>query len=327
MEQPLPSELARRWANLPDLTYRGNGEWSAACPTCGGGGQRHDKSDRFRMFASDSHHNARGWCRQCGYFAWADDDQRRPTHEEIEAATRERLRLVEAENQRIKAKLQRIADADFWRRWHDDMGEERRDLWRREGIPDYFIDYYALGYAADYTCYYDGREWHTAAMTIPHYGPGWKLTNIQYRLLNPPEPGDKYRQTAGLPAALFLTEPDTPLAGAVLLTEGAKKAIVTYANLGERPGGTKMAMASIPSKTPSHTLLDRLADAEPVFLCLDPDAYSSTKGVPAANRIAVALGRGRVRIVRLPVKADDFFTRYNGTQRDFMNHIRQAIRA
>src|SRR5688572_33512064 len=99
--QPLPIDLARRWGNLPDMTYRGGNEWSSVCPQCGGGGRRHDKSDRFRLFAGEAGKNGRVWCRQCGYFAWADDDQKPPSREEMEAANRERARLMQAERARV----------------------------------------------------------------------------------------------------------------------------------------------------------------------------------------------------------------------------------
>lgn len=326
--QPLPNELARQWANLPDLSYRGGGEWSSACPRCGGSGRRHDKSDRFRLFEAGDGKGARAWCRQCQFFAWADQDEQRPSQEAIEAATKERLRLLEIEHRRIKDKLQRIADSDFWRRWHDTMSDGQRDLWHKEGIIDWAIEEYKLGFCADHTTYHDGLEWHTPTLTIPHWGKGWELVNIQHRLLNPPEPGDKYRQTAGLPAAMFLTEPDRDIAGPVLIVEGAKKAIVTLMHV----GGKDLMVVGLPGKSPSGEMLDQLQQCEPVYLALDPDAYVPTRAKdgrvvePAVKRLGSKLD-GRARFVRLPAKPDDLFKSGVLTASKFGRYLAQATKA
>ena len=210
------------------------------------------------------------------------------------------------------------------------MEPAHRELWIKQGIIEYFIDYYSLGYCANHSTYYNGQEWHSPSMTIPHYGPGWNLTNIQHRLLNPPEPGDKYRQMAGVPSAMFLTEPDEPLTGGVLVVEGAKKAIVTYTNIDP---DLKLNVVAIPSKTPSADMLALLVDADPVYLALDPDAYwpVNTKDgkqlAPAVNRVASKLDRSRVIIVKLPCKPDDLFTQYGGKKEDLTPFIKQGVKA
>lgn len=319
----LPSDLARRWGHLPDLANRGRKEWSAACPQCGGADRaRHDRSDRFRMFAADNGHGARGWCRQCHYFAFADDDQEQPSAEAIRIATAERLALTEKENKRIRDKIHRIADSNFWQAWHTDMAPEHRELWIQQGINEWAIETYQLGYCPDHKTMHNGQEWHSPTMTIPHFAPGWKWVNLQHRLLNPPEPGDKYRQMAGLPSAMFLTEPDEAPSGPTIVVEGAKKAIVCYLNLAPKYG-----VVAVPSKTPSQDILDQLKDADPIYLMLDPDAYiTDGKTVPAINRILKRL-HGRARIVQLPVKPDDFFTMYRGDSRDMTLFIKQAVAA
>jgi hypothetical protein len=57
---------------------------------------------------------------------------------------------------------------------------------------------------------------------------------------------------------------------------------------------------------------------------LDPDAYVSTSGLPAVNRIARKLGKERVKVVKLPVKPDDFFVIHGGRQADMVNFIKWA---
>lgn len=320
--QPLPPDLQRRWGHLADIRYHGGGEWSSACPTCGGAtGSRRDPSDRFRMWEADPQKGlgARAWCRQgCngGKIIFADDDldyEYDPAV--VMATTAERLRLSELENQRIREKLQRIGDADFWMRWHNDMEPSHIDLWKQQGIVDYFINYYKLGYCADHTTYYNGIEYHSPTMTIPHYGPNWKLTNIQHRLLNPPVAGDKYRQMAGVPSAMFLTEPDQPLSGQVLVVEGAKKAIVIYTHLGNDAG----QIVAVPSKTPSAEMLELFVNCDPVYLALDPDAYKGH-----VQRIAERLGPERVRFVHFPAKPDDLLVEYGLEGRDLIKYIKRA---
>jgi hypothetical protein len=278
------------------------------------------------MFAGEPGRNARGFCRQCRYFSWVDEDlpNERPSQEQIAIATAERLRLLEIEHQRVKEKLQRVASADFWKRWHEDMEPIQRGMWYQQGINDWAIETYQLGYCGDYTFFYDGTEYHSPTMTIPHFGHSWELVNIQHRLLLPPEPGDKYRQMADVPAAMFLTEPDNELSGSILVVEGAKKAIVTHLNFGH-----ELTTVGIPSKTPSLDMLEKLDRCEPVYLALDPDAYfpTTTKDgriiPPAVSRIAAKLD-GRAMIVKLPVKPDDFFFVHGGKPDDMRAYIRQA---
>lgn len=320
MRQPLHPDLAR-WGNLPDLEYRGNHEWSSSCPQCGGEKGGSDKSDRFRMFAPSGGKNARGWCRRCGYFSWADDGAKIDPAKiaEAEIIRREYMLL---EHDRITQKIKELERAAFWRGYHEAMTEQQRQLWRDVGIDNYLIDYYKLGYTSDKPYLFAGDEYHSPAMTIPHYGPSWHLTNVQYRLMTPEPGAGKYRMTAGIPAAMFITEPDEPIKGPCLLMEGAKKAIVTYQSIGNQ----RMAIVAVPSSSPQVEMLEQLKDCDPVYVCLDPDAYTpAAKGMkPAVNRLARHLGKERVRIVNLPVKADDLFVLHDGTAQDFQQFIRHA---
>ena len=305
-EQPLHPDLAARWGNLSFIQYHGNGEWSAVCPRCSDSGHvGHDAPDRFRMFGPSPGKNSRGWCRACGFFSWADqgEDYSRPSPEAIAAAQAEREQLAAAELEKTKAKLRAIEASDFWRAYHDMMTERERQLWRDRGLCNYFIDYYALGYRTDYTV--ADVNWTGPALTIPHYGDEWKLTNVQYRLQEPPPGVGKYRQTAGLPAAMFRTEPEQPLTGAVLVVEGAIKSAVLYQHLGGNPLGFPLTIVGIPSKAPSASMLQELKDAETVYIGLDPDAYDG-----GAQRVGQKLGRDRVRYVHFPAKPDDLIVQY-----------------
>lgn len=324
--RPLHPDLQRRWGHLRFTQAQGRNEWSAECPECGDAGHiGNDKPDRFRMWGPEPGKGPRGWCRSCGYFSWADEgmeDRSSPSPEAIAAAKAERERLAAHERERMRSKIEAIRESAYWKGWHDAMGEQERGVWHGRGICDYLIDYYSLGYRTDYTCYYSGEEWRTPALTIPHYEAGWKLANIQYRLQEVPPDGGKYRQTAGLPAAMFRTEPEDDLAGAVLVVEGAIKSIVLYQHLGRRFLGYNIHIVGIPSKTPSADMLAELEDAEPIYLALDPDAYEPGG---AAERVGRKLG-DRTRFVHFPDKPDDLIVEYGLTGDDLLKYLRRATR-
>ena len=324
---PLPAELSQ-YTYLPDLHYRGNGEWSSACPVCGGAGKRSDRSDRFRLFAADAKGNARTWCRQCGHFEWADaNENTRPDPVKIQQAQSIREALLKAENDRLRQQIAELRENEYWRGYHDAMREGQRALWRMAGIPDDMQDFWQLGFVEQYS-----QSIPSPAMTIPYFAPDWKAQTIQYRLTSPPEPNDKYRFQAGLKAAAWLADQTEKPNGAALLMEGMKKAAVTFINT-VASGNGRFSVVAVPSKTPGTDMLDILKDCDPVYICLDPDAYKPTKTKdgkllpPAVNRLIDALGVERVRLVELPAKADDLFVEYGFTPSMFNAYIQHATKA
>lgn len=325
---PLHPDLKAAWGHLSYIAYRGSNQWTAACPWCGEGG--HDRNtgdpDRFVMFGPEPGANARGWCRKCEKFAWADehsDDRSSPSPEAIEAARKERERLAALELELTKSKLRAIQSSPMWKEWHEQMEAEQRRIWEKRGVIDYFQDYYSLGYRTDYTYYYDGQEWRTPALTIPHFDTGWELANIQYRLQDVAPGAGKYRQTPGLPAAMFRTEPEERLSGAVLIVEGAIKSIVLYQHLGRKPLGFELNIVGIPSKTPSGAMLDQFDDCDPIYVLLDPDAYTDN----SISSVARKLGQERVLVAKTPVKPDDLIVEYGGNADDLKHYLKQAVRA
>lgn len=327
----LPPDLLR-WSNLKFIKQRDSSgdEYSAECPVCSDSGHiGNDWPDRFRMFKSQTGRGARGWCRRCGYFEWADSDKNslRPAPEEITRINAERARLADLEHARTKEKIDKLQQAAYWQGWHDAMQENHRQLWREQGIPDNLQDWFRLGYMPDKTFECGDGLHHSPALTIPFFDVGWKAVNVQYRLLKPVNEGDKYRFTAGIPAPLYLTDPDQEPYGATVIVEGAKKAIIVMVYL-----GMKYTVVAIPSKSPSIELFERLKDCEPIYIALDPDAYRPTKTKdgkilkPAVNRITEAIN-GRSRLVRLPAKPDDLFTKYGYSPKSFEKFICQATKA
>ena len=73
----------------------------------------------------------------------------------------------------------------------------------------------------------------------------------------------------------------------------------------------QLHVIGVPSKTPELELLNQLADCEPCYICLDPDAYTLDADqirrgmrVTAIQRLVTAIG-SRARVLELPYKIDD----------------------
>lgn len=222
----------------------------------------------------------------------------------------------------MQDKLKWFQSTHQWRIYHDEMTERERELWRRAGIPDGVQDMLRLGYARQRPFYANDKQVHCDAMTIPYFQPGWAAATMQYRLVDPPDPNDRYRFQAGLHAPLYLTDPDCTPKGPCILGEGAKKGIVTWLNLGDKLKGCVVASHS---KTPKADTLAILADCEPIYIAFDPDATNEQ-----LMAVARLLGLERVRLVQLPVKLDDAFTIHNAAPADiwrFFQSARPAVAA
>jgi len=315
---PLPADIIERFGNLPDAQHQTGNEFSSACPECGGGRGGNDPSDRFRIWQRDGQ-ASNFWCRRCGFKGFADDDKPGRKLDPVRIKELEELRAEQAarEQRRLKARIEELQQAEYWRGWHDAMQEQHRKLWREQGIPDSLQDWFKLGYTPDYTYGTNGSLHHSPAMTIPVFDVGWEAVNVQYRLLQPANGAGKYRFTSGLPAPLYLTDPDEEPAGATLLVEGAKKAIVLFAHMGH-----KYKVVAVPSKMPAGALIERLGNCDPVYVTLDPDAYSDGQ---SAQRVGMMLG-DRARFVRLPDKPDDLIVEYGMTPAMIENYIKRATK-
>jgi hypothetical protein len=323
-ERPLPADIVERFGHLPDHQAHSGGEHSSACPVCGGGRGGRDLSDRFRFWERQGQ-SCNFWCRRCGFAGFTDDNKpgHKPTEAEILELAQVRQREAEREAKRLQTKIDELRQAAYWQGYHDAMTEPHRALWRQAGIPDSFQDYWQLGFTN-----YRSPDFDSPALTIPYFSPGWKATTVQYRLTTPPAPNDKYRFAAGLRADLWHTDPDTLPSGAILLCEGMKKAAVKFIHT-TAAGHSNLKVVSVPSKAPGAEMLEALQNADPLYICLDPDAYMPTKTKdgriipPAVNRLAKML-KAPYRLVKLPCKADDFFTIHGGTAVDFGRFIAGA---
>jgi hypothetical protein len=285
-------------------------EYCGPCPFCGG-------DDRFRVWRKGNY-----WCRpgpgHCGKQGWVDElagvsltqEQRRLLA--LESKQRE-LDRQQAEMERRLSALERMARCTDHLYYHRNIPNEKMEYWLDEGMTVDTIAKYRLGWCPHCPTDRDGR----ASFTIPVYDrAGETLINIRHRIEDAPN-GDKYRpHMAGLGAQLFnasITNGHNPDRSQIIVVEGEKKSIVL-----DQFGYHSVGIMG--KRSFNKEWLIWLEPFRSVYVTLDPDAQAS------AFRLA-AMFNGRGRVVQLPVKADDFFTRFSGTKDDFESFIRCASRA
>jgi hypothetical protein len=275
---------SRRWG----LTVKRTGhEWHSPCPVCGG-------RDRF-WINQDGHYQ----CRHCPTSGWLDDDRKGFKPDPILMQKwKDDIQAEQAIQEKKNTDWQNGFDTGKqWRDWHDQMTQDNRTGWNMQGISNYLIDKYELGYIPNKIVKTDGGELVLPAYTIPIRNPiDQRIVNIQFRLDNPPIGVGKYRQVNGISAREFYAETGTgdcePDAAIVL--EGAKKAIVTYDHL-----EGAIQVVGLPGCSPSDAIVERLKHYSRIWIALDPGAER------AAQRLKEKLPQARV--MNLPGKPDDLF--------------------
>lgn len=287
---------------------------------CGG-------EDRFVIWTDREFPHWNFFCRVCHPEAgWIDElnpnlKEQLPPDERMRRAAeyaKEREEALRAEIQRAQDALKELQEARAWVRYHEQLTDAARNTWGSWGIPDFFIEYWQLGFDPAHTVWTKGGEWTTPTMTIPIFEPiTWECSNIRHRLMNPPRPGDKYRpERSGLPQSFFVAEPDNPIKGRTLLVEGEKKAMVSFITADD----PAFQVLGIPGKNMPNYLIDRLQEADPVYICLDPDATS------AARKLAATIGIERCRMIELPDKIDDLILKHDLDKYWLRNVMRQAVK-
>lgn len=311
MNREAPTQLDQ--IGLPPHTFKYSDErsWRGPCPVCGG-------HRRFVIFTDHEWPMWFGYCDQCGHQikAWTkvitqiSDEQRENAHKRAEQIDRQRFE----DRQR---KLAQFSASELWEAYRRKMSAEHRAQWESWGVPEEWQDYLELGYTPDKK-YRDesGEIRHSAAYTIPymHYTadkPQFKT--MQYRLFNASNPNDRYRFEHGLPATYYMTTPTEPIADEVIICEGAKKGIVVRINVSE------ITVLAVPAKGSWGGVVDAVKQCGRVHVCLDPDATDK------AVKMAQQIGK-QARVIHLPVKADDFFTLYGGTQSDFIAAVKAGMK-
>jgi len=303
---PLAANLRDAWPQLRFVKSVSSREWHSECPNCGDvGHEGKDWPDRFVMRYDGE--RSRGWCRRCGYAQFAvnvvrDGQLPKWSKDELDEFRRQREREENERAAELQQRLKQFTTAELWSELNRRMTEENRNWWLKRGIPNDWQDFWKLGYRADKQAY-----------SIPYFDPSSNPVTIQYRLVNPPEPNDKYRWEYGLHSAPYITRPDMGLSGSVIICEGAIKAMVTFIYGAQ----AKMQVLAVPSKADFAGIESLVEKSKAVFIMLDPDARDR------AQELGENIGR-RSRIVELPGKVDDLILRYGLRQHELRMALRYA---
>jgi len=291
-------------------------EWHGVCPFCGG-------NDRFVIFTDRQYPSWNWMCRKCHPdMGWIDEInpnlKQPPDPQTLLRMAEQREAALKREIEAAQAVVKELQEAQLWLKYHMQLTGEARRLWEKRGIPQFFQDYWGLGYEPDRVIFANGSEYHTPTLTIPIFETLTKnLTNIRHRLLKPPTPGDKYRpERKGLPAPLFVADYERPIRDRVMLVEGEIKSMVSYITADD----PKLQVVGVPGKNMPDWMYPKFAEADPLYLCFDPDAIKEAKAA------ALHLGKDRCRLIELPDKIDDLILHHKlgkGWMRGVLN---QAVR-
>jgi hypothetical protein len=278
-------------------------EYSSPCPWCGG-------RDRFRVWRDAGNY----WCRpgpaHCGRSGWVDelagirisDEERRLR--KIEARQRE-LERQQAEQEERLTKLELLSKNRPDLAYHNNLDMEALEYWWGEGMTNESIAKFRLGFCARCPTDYEGRP----SYTIPVWGvDGETLLNVRHRISGAKE--DKYRpQMAGLGTQLFNSHTMTVEQNEVVLTEGAKKAIVLDQH--------DFSSVAIMGHRAFMSEWLEMFNGHAVHIALDPDAHDSAYKL---GHFFAEAGKD-VKVVSLPTKADDFFVKYGGNADSFRSFL------
>lgn len=306
-EYPIPSGFEGLTGKVDYVQKKTMSEYSSSCPKCGGNQhQNGDWPDRFRMFTNGK---VRGWCRQCDFNWYPDlEEDWRPDAEEIAKRAKAAEESLQREIEKAQSVLGEMRHARQWLEYHDQLTPNARAMWKLRGISETFIDYWQLGFSDTFDLWRKNGEtwenwWQTSTLTIPIWGYDWEVNNIKHRLVNVPPNGPKYKQEkSGIPAAPFICDPDRKN-GHLLICEGEIKSMVTFQTI----DSATIQVAGIPTVTPSSEMVDSFKEYDPIYICLDPDAYQrpSRDTQSPIERVVNLFGNKTVKVIELPDKIDD----------------------
>lgn len=308
MNRSAPLELNSIGLSSDLFRYSDSRSWRGPCPICGG-------HRRFVVFTDHEYPLWHGYCDTCGYKVKAWEKVKVQVDPVRRLAYEARARQIEREREEeLDRLLAKYSSEEIWKAYQRRLGIEQRAWWREQGIPDSWQDYLRLGYTED-RVYRAGDELkHSPAYTIPYFGSEWSFKTMQYRLVNPVNPEDRYRFETGLGAHFYMTSPSEPIGDTVIVCEGAKKAIVV------RLFAERVTVLAVPAKgTWRNTgILEAVKEPGRVYILLDPDAGRQ------AREMKAAIGK-TARVVSLFDKVDDCFLRYGMTANQFAGYLRQAV--
>jgi len=257
------------------------------------------------------------------WFAWAQDrtlteilkeSQLDLTPEQI-VQRKEEIAIIKYEA-KVKADdeyadaLEKLHNAKSWLRYHDNLDDHSRAIWRSRGVDDVWQDIWGLGYAKAFQYMSSIGKLTTPTITIPIRSIDGKVLNVRHRLLSAID-GDKYRpEISGLRATPFICDTDIEKGGDLIIVEGEIKAMVTFTTY-DKPG---VQCVGVPSKSMMDKTI-RQSRGRNVIVIPDPDGVQS---VVDAARYSGA------KVLRLPKKIDDLILEHGLGKHWLRDTIQQA---
>jgi hypothetical protein len=318
-EVPLPPIWAHLQGKVRYVQQVSSTEYSASCPQCGG--EVHPNGewpDRLRIFVDEK---PLIWCRRCNLLQFPDstDGYQPLSIEQMEQWRQERIQAEQARKRSADLALENLRSKELWMRYHDAMDLHARKWWERQGIPEWWQDYWQLGWDRAHVFYVNGTPYETDTATIPLFDHEDHAVNIKHRLQNPPREHDKYRyelanQEPSQP--LFYCDTFDKLQGAhVVAVEGEKKAMVTYARLEDNG----VCMVGLPGTNPGAHIVDEIKTADRVTLVMDPGAKEQ------AIALAQQVGIDKCWLLIPPVKIDDGILAADMDKYEVARMLRSAV--
>jgi DNA primase len=257
------------------------------------------------------------WCRKCEAKGFTDSHYQL-TPEQIAEAKRLAAEREAAEHEARKSAVQRVSEMLTLVEFYQRQAAQAADYWHAQGLTDDTISRYRLGYSA--IC---PTAKYSASYVIPSF-IGEILVSIRHRLKSPNGEG-KYRpEFAGLPAQPFNVNSLKPSEGLsfgllnedeCLLVEGEVKAMYL-----DQLGFSVAGLPGVQSWRDEFTRYFKYKKT--CYICFDD--HTDAAGYRVGYRLEQA-GLD-VRIVKLPVKPDDFFVVYGFGIGEFMSYLALADR-
>lgn len=285
--------------------------------------------DWFKCFGCGKHGDAIDFVRlmeNLGFWATIDKlgggyllqvaDPKKALEIQAEIKAENERKRAEQESERQKTALERLATMAGKVDWYHSQVGQALNYWHSQGLTDYTINLFKLGYAPECPTY---RQ--SSSYVIPYFQQN-QLISIRHRLANPNGCG-KYRpEFRELPNQLFNLDCLTgdPFDGfsqlnndEAVLVEGEVKALVLYQY--------QFRAVGIPGKSSWQTSwCQAFKGLKRVYIALDPDA--DDKAWQIGHELAKA--GPEVKVVTLPSKPDDMFTLYGCTTKDFHKILGQG---
>ncbi len=304
-------------------------EFSSTCPQCKDFGHDYKKGlpDRFVLVeVSKKYGIPFGWCRRCGY-TWSSTRNKKPSREEIEEWKKYQLEVEKSKLEAAERAIELLQEEKEWEKFYKQHNEWSMYLLKKRGFrSEKTIEYLQIGFCPEYEVWYMDDSWHkylSPAHSIPIWTIGNKVSDIKMRVLNPEnESRDRYRSYGKTGVSnLYIPCHDLDVESTALIVEGEFKAGIVFEHLDT----TKISTVGVQSKSPNPEVFDAIKNCDPVYLCLDPDAFikEAKNGESAVERMTRLLGKERVLIVDLPCKPDDGINK--GMQ--MRNYLRMARKA